>query len=302
MPGKPRTLFEKIWDDHAWRPTPARRQSSRSTYTSSTRSRARRRSPVFETVAPRFESPARPWPPRTTRSRRPIRRSPWPTSWRQAAGPDRGELPRVRDPVPRQRLPDARHRPRHRAGARAHTARHDHRLRRLPHRHARRLRRARVRHRDERDRDGPGHADAAPAQAEDLQGRSDGPAPAGRRRQGHHPRPDRPHRHRRRDRPRLRVHRRRDPRPLDGSADDALQHVDRGRRPSRAGRPGRDHVRLPQGPPVRARRARPGTKRSTPGGSSRPTQAPPTTGRSSSTATHSSRWSPTARTRAWGCR
>ena len=39
-----------------------------------------------------------------------------------------------------------------------------------------------------------------------------------------------------------------DPRPLDGRADDGLQHVDRGRRPGRHDRAGRDDVRLPPRP------------------------------------------------------
>ena len=43
---------------------------------------------------------------------------------------------------------------------------------------------------------------------------------------------------------RLRVHRRGDPRPLDGRADDRLQHEHRGRRAGRADRAGRHHVRV----------------------------------------------------------
>ena len=39
---------------------------------------------------------------------------------------------------------------------------------------------------------------------------------------------------------------------VDGGPHDDLQHVDRGGRPGRHGRPGRDDVRLPQGPPARA--------------------------------------------------
>ena len=60
---------------------------------------------------------------------------------------------------------------------------------------------------------------------EDLRGPRRRPAGAGRQRQGHHPRPDRPHRRRRRHRPRLRVPRRGHPRAVDGAADDHLQHV-----------------------------------------------------------------------------
>ena len=108
--------------------------------------------------------------------------------------------------------PQPGHRPRHRPAAGADPAGHDDRLRRLAHEHARRVRRAGVRDRDERGRDGPRDPDAAPARPEDLRGPRRRPARARRQRQGHHPRADRPDRHRRRDRPRLRVPRRGDPR------------------------------------------------------------------------------------------
>ena len=70
--------------------------------------------------------------------------------------------------------------------------------------------------------------------------------------EGRDPRPDRADRRRRRDRPRLRVPRRGDPRPDDGTADDHLQHVDRGRRPGRPDRAGRHDVRVRGGPAARA--------------------------------------------------
>ena len=79
-----------------------------------------------------------------------------------------------------------------------------------------------------------------------------GPAAAWRRGQGPHPRADPPDRHRRRHRPRAGVHRRGDPRPLDGGADDGLQHVHRGRRARGDDRAGRDHVRVPRVAAARA--------------------------------------------------
>ena len=45
-----------------------------------------------------------------------------------------------------------------------------------------------------------------------------------------------------------RVHGRSDPRPVDGKADDGLQHVDRRRRAGRHDRAGRDDLRLPPRP------------------------------------------------------
>ncbi len=63
------------------------------------------------------------------------------------------------------------------------------------------------------------------------------------------------------------------PRPVDGGADDRVQHVDRGRRPGRADRPRRHDVRLPRGPPLRADGRGLGATPSTTGG-----RCPPTTG------------------------
>ena len=74
-------------------------------------------------------------------------------------------------------------------------------------------------------------------------------AAARRHRQGHHPRHHRRDRHRRRHRPRHRICRRGDPRALDGRPHDRLQHVDRGRRPRRHDRAGREDLRLSEGPP-----------------------------------------------------
>ena len=55
--------------------------------------------------------------------------------------------------------------------------------------------------------------------------------------------------------PRLRVPRRSHPRALDGAAHDDLQHVHRGRRAGRPDRPGRHDVRVPRRPPPRAQGA-----------------------------------------------
>ena len=151
--------------------------------------------------------------------------------------------------------PGPGHRPRHRTAARADPARDDHRVRRFAHLDPRRIRGAGVRDRDQRGRDGPRHPDAPPARPEDLRGaRRRAPRPRGQC-QGHHPGADRPDRDRRRDRPRLRIRRRGDPRPDDGTADDRLQHEHRGRRAGRADRPGRHDLRIPPRPDPRSGRA-----------------------------------------------
>jgi len=154
---------------------------------------------------------------------------------------------------------------------------------------------------DERDRDGTRHADAASAQAEDLQGRSERTAPAGRRRQGHHPRADRQDR-------------------IGGGTGhvidytgDAIRALSMEERMTvcnmsieGGARAGLIAPTRPPSPTLRVasslRGVRPGTRRSPAGASFRATQARPTTGRSSSTATSSSRWSPTARNPEWACR
>ena len=76
----------------------------------------------------------------------------------------------------------------------------------------------------------------------------DGKLPPGVTAQGHHPGDHRRDRHGGRHRPRDRVHRRGDPRALDGRPHDGLQHVDRGRRARRHGGAGREDLRIPQGP------------------------------------------------------
>jgi 3-isopropylmalate/(R)-2-methylmalate dehydratase large subunit len=67
--------------------------------------------------------------------------------------------------------------------------------------------------------------------------------------QGHHALDHRQDRHGRRHRPCHRVLRRGDPRAVDGRPHDGLQHGHRGRRPRRADRARRDHLRLCEGSP-----------------------------------------------------
>ena len=183
--------------------------------------------------------------------------------------------------------PDGRprpgHRARHRPAARPDPAGHDDRLRRQPHLHPRRLRCAGVRHRHQRGRARAGHPDAAAVPAEADGGHRRRRAAAGRLGEGRHPRRHRPDRHRRRPGPRHRVPRQRHREAVDGGPDDDLQHVDRGRRQGRADRPRPDHVRLPAGPPARARRAPTGTPPSSTGGRCAPTTTPSSTARCTST-------------------
>ena len=122
--------------------------------------------------------------------------------------------------------------------SRASPARHDDRLRRQPYVDARRVRRARLWHRHIRGRTRAGDADADPEEGEEHARGGRRQTAARRRREGRHSRDHRRDRHGRRHRPRHRIHRRSDPRAVDGRADDGLQHVDRGRRPRRHGRAG----------------------------------------------------------------
>ena len=85
-------------------------------------------------------------------------------------------------------------------------------------------------------------------------------AAARRHREGHHPGDHRRDRHGGRHRPRHRIHRRGDPRALDGRPHDGLQHVDRGRRARRHDRARRENLRVPQGPPQGAEGRRVGKR------------------------------------------
>ncbi len=164
------------------------------------------------------------------------------------AAQERGRVRRPAAPDGRRR---AGHRARDRPAARPHPAGHDDRLRRLAHLDARRVRRDRLRHRHQRGRARPRHPDAAADQAEDHGDQRRGRAARRRVRQGPDPRDHRPDRHRRRPGLHRRVPRRGDQVAVHGGPPDRLQHVHRGGRAGRAHRPGRDHVRVPQGPPAR---------------------------------------------------
>ena len=96
-------------------------------------------------------------------------------------------------------------------------------------------------------------------------------AALGVQRQGHHPRDHQPNRDRRRRRPRASSPRLRDPRALDGGPDDDLQHVDRGRRARRHGRPTTPPSPTSRGERTR-RKAPTGSPRSMTGGRCPPTR------------------------------
>ena len=110
------------------------------------------------------------------------------------------ELQGVRHPLLSAGQRQARHRARDRAGAGIDAARHDGGLRRQPHRHARRFGRAGVRHRHQRSGARAGVAVPAAEAVEDLSGAGGRRAEAGRDGEGHHSVADRADRHRRRHR------------------------------------------------------------------------------------------------------
>ena len=92
-------------------------------------------------------------------------------------------------------------------------------------------------------------------------------------------------RHRRRPGLRAGVPGQRHREPLDGGPDDDLQHVDRGGRPGRHDRAGRDDLRLPAGPRPRAEGRRLGRRRRGVARSCAPTTTRCSTPRSTSTPT-----------------
>ncbi len=149
--------------------------------------------------------------------------------------------------------------------------------------HPRRLRRAGLRHRHQRGRARAGHPDAAAGPAEADGGHRRRRAAAGRHGQGHHPGASSP-----RSAPAAASatssstaagHRG----AVDGGPHDDLQHVDRGGRQGRPDRPRRDDVRLPGGPPARARRAPSGTPPSSTGDAAHRRRTPSSTARWTST-------------------
>ena len=169
-----------------------------------------------------------------------------------------GRNPRSQHPgVRRQGLLPVRRRPAgHRARDRSRVGRdaagHDGRLRRFAHQHARRVRGARLRHRHVRGR--ARARDPVPRHEEDEvdADRSRRRARLRRDGEGHRPRHHRPHRDRGRQRLHARVRGQCDPRPVDGRADDHLQHVDRGRRAGGHGGGRRHDHRLPSRSALRA--------------------------------------------------
>ena len=173
----------------------------------------------------------------------------------RAGGDARSQHRRVRDRnlLPLSRPPPG-HRPRDRTRAGRHAARHDRRVRRLAHEHARRLRLPRLRHRHLGSRARARHPVPDGAQDEEHAGERRRTARARRDGQGRRARRDRPHRHGRRHRPRDRVRRVGDSRPVDGRADDRLQHGDRSRRARRHDRGRRHHDPIPEGTPDGAHR------------------------------------------------
>ena len=167
-------------------------------------------------------------------------------------------------------------------GAGLHAARHHARVRRQPHRDARRVRRARLRHRHLRSRARAGDADADPVEVEEHARDRRRQAARRRHRQGHHPRHHRRDRHRRRHRLCARICRRGDPRAVDGRPHDGLQHVGRGRRQGRLHRARREGLRVSQGPAEVAEGQGLGRRDALLGDARAPTTAPISTARSGS--------------------
>ncbi len=166
--GKPRTLYDKIWDDHV---VETKADGTSLLYID--------RHLVHEVTSPQaFEglrlagrkvrAPEKTLAvvdhnvPTTDRSRR-HRRSREPPAGRAA----RRERARIRHRILQRVRPAPGHRPHHRPGAGLHPAGHDDRLRRQPHLDPRRLRRARPRHRHQRGRACAGDADADPDEGQE---------------------------------------------------------------------------------------------------------------------------------------
>ena len=186
---RPRTIVEKIWDEHVVIGTegaPTVMAVDLHLVHEVTSPQAFDRPPGARPQRPPPDR--RPWPPPTTPSRPTTASLPILDQHGGVPGPAAGaQLRRVRHPALRHRLAAPGHRPRHRPRARADAAGHDHRLRRLAHRDARRVRSARLRHRHQRGRERAGHPVAAAAPPEDLSRSASTAGSAGRLRQGHHP-------------------------------------------------------------------------------------------------------------------
>ena len=181
---KPRTLYDKIWDDHVVETSGRPRLlyidrhlvhevTSPQAFEGLRMAGRRVRAPekTLAVVDHNIQT--------TDRSRR-HRRSREPPAGRAA----RAKRARVRHRILRRVRSAPGHRPHHRPGAGPHPAGHDHRLRRQPHLDPRRLRGAGARHRHQRGRACAGHPDADPAQVQEHAGRGRRRAGRRRRRQG----------------------------------------------------------------------------------------------------------------------
>ena len=244
---EPRTLFDKIWDDHV-----VERQDDGTCVLYIDRHLVHEvTSPqAFEGLrtAGRTAAPAG----RDAGRRRPQRADDGPCGRYPGSGfahPGRNageELRRVRHRVrPDGRYPPG-HRPYHRAGTGHDPAGHDHRVRRFPYLDPRRLRGLGFRHRHVRGGACAGDADAVAAAAQEHAHHRRRRARSRHRAQGPDPRDHRRNRHGGRHRPRHRVRRRGDAGAVDGRAHDGLQHDHRGGRARRPDRARRDHLRLRQ--------------------------------------------------------
>ena len=246
------TLAEKVWDQHVVRTARAEPDllyidlhlvhevTSPQAFDGL---RARRPARAAPRPHHRHRGPQRP----DARHPRAHRRPGLPHAGRDAAAQRRG--------VRRQALPDGRrqpgHRPHDRPGAGAHPAGHDGRLRRLatPPPTARSVR---WRSASARPRSSTSWPPRRCRCGRSRRWRSTSTAAAARRhQQGRHPRGDRPDRHRRRAGLRARVPRR-GHRELSMEARMTIcnMSIEAGGRAGH-GRPGRDDVRLPDGPPAR---------------------------------------------------
>ena len=166
---KPRTLYDKIWDDHVVDAQPDgtcllyidRHLVHEVTSPAGLRGPARRR-------AARCASPRRRSRSSTTTCRRPTARtaSTDPESATQVETLAQNATRFRHRVLQRARRPPG-HRAHHRARAGLHAAGHDDRVRRLPHLDARRLRGARARDRHLRGRARARHADADPEEGEE---------------------------------------------------------------------------------------------------------------------------------------
>ncbi len=156
------------------------------------------------------------------------------------------------------------------------------------------LRRARLRHRHLGSRARPGDADADPVEVEEHARGGRRQAAGRRHRQGHHPRHHRRDRHRRRHRLCAGICRRGNPRAVDGRPHDGLQHVGRGRRQGRLHRAGRKDLCVSERPPQGAERQGLGRGAAPIGRRCNPTTARISIARSSSTPRSCRRSSPGA--------